>query len=391
MSVRTRPEGELPRVLAAQERPTVEVVPAALRADLDHVAGELVVLFPELREFAGTRDAAAVGVLQLVAVDVLHVPEILPAAHGAVLGDRLPHVAGGPQELGVGVAHVEPRDTTSSEVPEDGPPGQGVVNVASHDGQPTGVPGGERPHPRRWSGAGQNLTRYIESIYRAYHTAPERRRGWEIHVLELAVLGLLKEQPLHGYELKKRLGETLGFLWGVSYGSLYPALARLEKAGAIEVVDPDLVRDAAPVPATGSLKGEAAAARRRRTSKPTRRTRKAYRITERGNALFAELLVADETSGTDEERSFALKLAFCRYLPSDARIELLQRRRATLAERLVSNRRALAPRDASQPATDLYTRSLIEHRTETTVRDLEWVDNLIDAERRQSPPEGATA
>jgi DNA-binding PadR family transcriptional regulator len=42
-------------------------------------------------------------------------------------------------------------------------------------------------------------------------------------MLELAILGLLKEQPLHGYELKKRLGETLGFRWGVSYGSLYPA------------------------------------------------------------------------------------------------------------------------------------------------------------------------
>ena len=47
-------------------------------------------------------------------------------------------------------------------------------------------------------------------------------------MLEIAVLGLLKEQPLHGYELKKRLSETLGFLWGVSYGSLYPALRRLD-------------------------------------------------------------------------------------------------------------------------------------------------------------------
>ena len=55
-------------------------------------------------------------------------------------------------------------------------------------------------------------------------------------MLELAILGLLKEQPLHGYELKKRLCETLGFLWGVSYGSLYPALRRLERAGAIEIV-----------------------------------------------------------------------------------------------------------------------------------------------------------
>lgn len=212
-------------------------------------------------------------------------------------------------------------------------------------------------------------------------------------MLELAVLGLLKEQPLHGYELKKRLGETLGFLWGVSYGSLYPALARLEKAGAIEVVGADLAGDGVPVPATGSLTGEAAA-RRRRTVKPTRRTRKAYRITARGNSLFAELLAAEETSGSDEERPFALKLAFCRYLPREQRIELLQRRRATLADRLARTRRALAPRDMtdrSQPSTDAYTLSLIEHRSEMTVRDLEWVDNLIDAERRQSPPKGATA
>ncbi|MGZ4797750.1 MAG: PadR family transcriptional regulator, partial [Acidimicrobiia bacterium] len=57
-------------------------------------------------------------------------------------------------------------------------------------------------------------------------------------MLELAILGLLKEQPLHGYELKKRLGETLGSLWGVSYGSLYPALRRLERDGSIEIVEP---------------------------------------------------------------------------------------------------------------------------------------------------------
>ena len=47
-------------------------------------------------------------------------------------------------------------------------------------------------------------------------------------MLELAILGLLKEQELHGYELKKRLSDTLGFASGVSFGSLYPALGRLE-------------------------------------------------------------------------------------------------------------------------------------------------------------------
>lgn len=210
-------------------------------------------------------------------------------------------------------------------------------------------------------------------------------------MLELAILGLLKEQPLHGYELKKRVGEMLGFLWGVSYGSLYPALARLEKAGAIEVVDPATATPSTalgtagvPMPATGSIAGEAAAAKLRRIAKPTRRTRKAYRITDRGQALFAELLEADVAPGADEERSFTLKLAFCQYLPPSARLDLLQRRRTNLVDRLTRTRRAAPGRG------DQYTRSLMEHRTQSTERDLEWVEQLIAAEQ-QSRPKGATA
>ena len=117
-------------------------------------------------------------------------------------------------------------------------------------------------------------------------------------MLELAILGLLKEQPLHGYELKKRLGDTLGFLWGVSYGSLYPALRRLERAGAIEIAAPRSEAPApAPMPATGSIDGETAAARIRRLPKPTRRTRKQYRLTPRGEELFAELLTGEDAPG----------------------------------------------------------------------------------------------
>src|SRR5205823_254962 len=132
-------------------------------------------------------------------------------------------------------------------------------------------------------------------------------------MLELAILGLLTEAPLHGYELKKRLGETLGHVWGVSYGSLYPALARLERMGAIEVVDPPAatIGPAIPMPATGSIAGEAAAARLRRPLRRSGRTRKAYRIATPGRTLFSELLRADPASGTDENRAFTIKLAFC--------------------------------------------------------------------------------
>ena len=50
-------------------------------------------------------------------------------------------------------------------------------------------------------------------------------------MLELAILGLLKERAMHGYQLSKRLADTLGAFWKVSYGSLYPALKRLEREG----------------------------------------------------------------------------------------------------------------------------------------------------------------
>jgi DNA-binding PadR family transcriptional regulator len=213
-------------------------------------------------------------------------------------------------------------------------------------------------------------------------------------VLELAILGLLQEQPRHGYELKKVLRETLGSFWGVSFGSLYPALRRLERSGAIEVVDDGATATAPAMPATGSLKGEAAAARLRLVpAAKGGRTRKAYRITPAGREQFQALLAADD--GADDERLFTVKLAFCRFLDPDARLQFLERRRAQLADRL--NR---ARRSRGSGVADRYTRSLLEHRTRSTERDLEWIDDLIATEHHASgegtdPPgaeqEGATA
>jgi len=207
-------------------------------------------------------------------------------------------------------------------------------------------------------------------------------------MLELAVLGLLAEQPRHGYELKKRLSETLGSLWGISFGSLYPALRRLERAGAIEEIDNDPTADGAvvaPIVATGSLKGELASARLRRRVRSTRRTRKAYRITDSGRQLFRELLTAEPG---DDERAFALKLSFCRYLDPAERLAFLERRRIQLRERLLVERRP------ANRVIDRYTRSLLEHRATSTQHDLEWIDELIAQERAEQHddhPEGATA
>jgi len=202
-------------------------------------------------------------------------------------------------------------------------------------------------------------------------------------MLELAILGLLSEQPRHGYELKKRLSETLGPLWGISFGSLYPALGRLERSGAIEETE-ETAAPAGSFVATGSLSGDLAAARQRRRARPGRRTRKAYRITERGRQLFAELLT---DASADDDRAFALKLSFCRHLSPADRLAFLERRRAQLTERLATARRG------PTRTIDRYTRSLLEHRTSTTQHDLEWIEELIAQERAEleDRPEGVSA
>jgi DNA-binding PadR family transcriptional regulator len=209
-------------------------------------------------------------------------------------------------------------------------------------------------------------------------------------MLELAILGLLEAQELHGYEIRKRLREELGLLSNVSFGSLYPALSRLERQGAVETVDETGVGAAGLLraPMTGSLSGERAALRNRRlTGSRSRRGRKVYRITEEGRRQFAELLESETTNNADDARSFGLRLAFARYLPPQARIVLLERRRAQLQLRLVQARAAFV--DASE-RLDMYARSLMEHATESLERDISWLERLIEDERERTGGSGSS-
>src|SRR5256885_8889601 len=109
-------------------------------------------------------------------------------------------------------------------------------------------------------------------------------------MIELAILGLLKEQDLHGYELRKRLSELPGARSGVvSFGSLYPALNRLERSGLVKAVEAN-TRTNRPVPSSGSLAGELAAFKARHLSTPGGRGKKVYGLTPRGETELVALL-----------------------------------------------------------------------------------------------------
>ena len=189
-------------------------------------------------------------------------------------------------------------------------------------------------------------------------------------MLDLAVLGLLKESDLHGYELNKRLKALVGG-YATSFGALYPALARLERGGSVSstavVPNSDTDEESALSPARRN--------RRRSTRPKPGRTRKVYHITEAGESHLLELLQDD----ANNERRFRLQLAFCRFLPPDRRLTLFELRRAHLV-----SLQAMARRDPVH-SNDPYVRSLFQRDQERLVHDLAWLDRLIAGERSDRP------
>ncbi len=50
------------------------------------------------------------------------------------------------------------------------------------------------------------------------------------------ILGLLNEEPLSGYDIKKIIDIRMSFFWQESYGQIYPELAKLREEGLVEQI-----------------------------------------------------------------------------------------------------------------------------------------------------------
>jgi DNA-binding PadR family transcriptional regulator len=177
----------------------------------------------------------------------------------------------------------------------------------------------------------------------------------------------------HGYEIRSRLRERLGVWANVSFGSIYPALARLERHGLVEAVAPISPRQS-PL-STGSLSGERASLRSlRATTGLGRRGRKVYRITDRGRQEFITLL--GDPATLDDGKNFSLRMALAKYLTPNRRVSLLERRRTDLVERLAEVRAG-----SHNEELDDYARSVMEHAARGVELDLAWIDDLLTTER----------
>jgi DNA-binding PadR family transcriptional regulator len=170
------------------------------------------------------------------------------------------------------------------------------------------------------------------------------RRG---ETIELAVLGLLHEAPMHGYELRKRLNLMLG--WGrvLSYGSLYG----------------DLIEEAAT------------------TTTVSRRPRIVYQLTEAGNAEFQRLM-SEVGPNSWEDDTFDIRFAFFGRTDMEIRLRVLEGRRSRLQERLERVQKELS---MTQKEVDRYAAELQRHGVESVEREVLWLSELINAERSGEP------
>jgi len=200
-----------------------------------------------------------------------------------------------------------------------------------------------------------SLLRYIDLIYLFVMTK-------RADILEFAVLGMLGDGPLHGYELRKRLDTVLGPFRTLSFGSLYPCLRRIEQRGWIaQVTVTPATESSAP-----ALSG--------------RRARVVYSLTGDGKEAF-EQWVNEAGPEAWEDEGFAAHLAFFGRTEARVRVRILEGRRSRMEERVAMLRESVI---RSKDRVDTYTLELQNHGLDRAEHEVRWLNELITTERKNA-------
>ena len=163
---------------------------------------------------------------------------------------------------------------------------------------------------------------------------------------------------MHGYELRHYLSFIVGHIWQLSYGTLYPALRRLEKRGELTK---QTIRDG---------KGPA---------------KHVYALTAQGERTFLAMMreVASPTEISDPHK-FTLRLIFFRYLDRETREGLMAQRLKFLQE----NRTSLAEMETiPSQGLDRYRRALIRYHAKLNAEEIAFVEALVrdEADKEEAP------
>jgi DNA-binding PadR family transcriptional regulator len=101
------------------------------------------------------------------------------------------------------------------------------ARMAARGGGPAGFWGGPWRDPRIDPRTGRPMGGFGGPGFGSRRTGQGDVRG--------AILALLSERPMHGYQMIQEIGERTGGLWRPSPGSVYPALQHLEDEGLVAI------------------------------------------------------------------------------------------------------------------------------------------------------------
>jgi DNA-binding PadR family transcriptional regulator len=164
--------------------------------------------------------------------------------------------------------------------------------------------------------------------------------------LRYGILGLLTEEPLHGYEIKSRFETLLGKAWEVNIGQVYTTLQRLERDGLIEAV---------------GERGD--------------RGKLAYRVTAAGRSQLEQWLTEPETEPAYLRDALFVKLLLLRRLAKGNLDILFARQRRVYLQRL-RDLAALERQARQEGRADLVL--LIKGAVLHTEADLKWMDACLE-------------
>ncbi len=174
-------------------------------------------------------------------------------------------------------------------------------------------------------------------------------------MLELATLGLLRREPLHGYRLTKLLELFMGSCISVNYGAIYPLLRRLEQRGHISSLS--------------IQRGEAGP------------SRVIYQITPQGQEQWLQLMLEKHRESWVNSRArFMVLFCFFGDLTPEQRLLLLRHRLDQCQCRLTH----LQSEETQALFADKYQRVALQRATNMVQHELAWLQELECQEQAPS-------
>ncbi len=187
--------------------------------------------------------------------------------------------------------------------------------------------------------------------------------------LDLVILGMLSREKMHGYELHKRIIEAFGSLLRPSWGSLYPALQRLETRGDLDATEGDKI--APLIPVGGSLGAELALYHQSKVDGPKGRGRKVYWVTDSGRQRLSESL---EQVDVEDDKIFWVTLYLATLIRKTKRTALFTKRLYLLEDRLTEIRKT---KKAANEEFESLALEGMEHRLQS---ELLWLNDIATKE-----------